>query len=246
MSRVYTFGPTFRAEESHSPRHLAEFWMIEPEFTFASLDDLISLSEDLVKRVIADVQRENSLELDHLNDNYDKDLKARLKKTLDSKFVVMSYHEAVKALSKANDKFSVPIHDGMDLQREHEKYLCEVLLENVPVFVVRWPKAMKPFYMKTASDGQTVENLDLLLPNVGELVGGSVREERLDVLEANMKAKGMNRNAELDWYLELRRFGTVPHGGFGLGFERFVQFLTGMKNIKDTILVPRATGSCKF
>jgi len=228
---------------------LAEFWMVEPEIAFADLNTIKILSEELIKYVTSEVLDKCQDEMQHFVSTLDDKLMERMKETVQFKFKEIDYKNAIDILQKAaeNDKqlFKFPISYGMDLQREHEIYLCEVYSKG-PIFVTKWPKDIKPFYMRLNDDNQTVAALDLLVPHVGEIIGGSEREERLEQLKKNMEMKKLNLEGELEWYLDLRRYGTVPHAGFGLGFERLVQYLTGMKNIKDTIPIPRYIGYCKF
>lgn len=246
MSKVYTFGPTFRAEDSHTSRHLAEFTMLEPEFAWANLNDCMNLSENMIKSTIQSLLNSNMDEIQFFNDRIDKTLLNRLKNTVDKKFDVITYTEAVDILQKNKIKKGKScvyedIQFGMDLGREHEKYLTEELFNN-PVYVINWPKSIKPFYMRQNDDGVTVAAMDLLVPEVGEIIGGSAREERPDLLEEAMKNARLlegESSKQYQWYLQLRQFGTVPHGGFGLGYERFIQYITGIKNIRDVIPCPR-------
>ena len=241
---VYTFGPTFRAEESYTPRHAAEFWMIEPEIAFADLAVDMDLQEEMVKYIIAAVLEECPEEMAFLNSFVDKGLIQRLEFVRDSEFVRCSYTDAIDILQKSGEKFEYPISWGSDLQTEHERYLTEKHFGK-PVFVTDWPKEIKAFYMRMNDDGKTVAAADLLVPGVGELCGGSQREERLDVLERRIQELGM-KNEDYWWYLELRKYGTVPHAGFGMGFERMVMYLTGIENIRDAIPFPRTTRNCEF
>ena len=241
---VYTFGPTFRAEESYTPRHAAEFWMIEPEIAFATLKEDMDLQEEMVKYIITAVLDECPEEMAFLNSFVDKGLIDRLKFVRDSEFVRCSYTEAIDILQKSGEKFEYPIAWGSDLQTEHERYLTEKHFGK-PVFVTDWPKEIKAFYMRLNEDGKTVAAADLLVPAVGELCGGSQREERYDVLKARIEELGMNPE-DYWWYLELRKYGTTPHAGFGMGFERMVMYLTGIANIRDVLPLPRTTGSAEF
>ena len=241
---VYTFGPTFRAEESYTPRHAAEFWMIEPEIAFATLKEDMDLQEEMVKYIITAVLDECPEEMAFLNSFVDKGLIDRLKFVRDSEFVRCSYTEAIDILQKSGEKFEYPIVWGSDLQTEHERYLTEKHFGK-PVFVTDWPKEIKAFYMRLNEDGKTVAAADLLVPAVGELCGGSQREERYDVLKARIEELGMNPE-DYWWYLELRKYGTTPHAGFGMGFERMVMYLTGIANIRDVLPFPRTTGSAEF
>ena len=241
---VYTFGPTFRAEKSYTPRHAAEFWMIEPEIAFADLEDDMELAEDMLKYVIADVLAKAPEEMEFLNSFVDKGLIERLQHVVNSKFARVSYTDAIDILLKADRKFEYPVHWGMDIQTEHERYLAEEHF-GCPVCVYNYPKDIKAFYMRQNEDGKTVAAVDVLVPGIGELIGGSQREERLDVLEARIKELGLDMDSYW-WYLELRKFGTTPHAGFGLGFERLIMYLTGVSNIRDVLPFPRTTGSAEF
>ncbi|MBP3892356.1 MAG: asparagine--tRNA ligase [Solobacterium sp.] len=242
---VYTFGPTFRAENSNTTTHAAEFWMIEPEMAFADLDDDMNLIEDMVKFCIAYVQEECPEEMKFFNEMIDQTLLERLEHVKNSDFRRMPYTEAIELLKKADVKFeNNKIEWGMDLNTEHERYLTEQVVKG-PVFLIDYPKEIKAFYMRQNDDGKTVAACDLLVPGVGELVGGSQREERLDVLEAKMKDLGMNLE-NYSWYLDLRRFGGCKHAGFGLGFERFVMYLTGMQNIRDVVPFARTPKNLEF
>lgn len=244
FKNIYTFGPTFRAENSNTPRHAAEFWMIEPEIAFADLFDDMFLAEDLLKYVIRGVMEQLPEEMDFLNDFIDKELKARLNLMLNKAFARCSYTEAIEILKSSGQKFEYPVDWGMDLQTEHERYLTEKHFQ-CPVFVYDYPKEIKAFYMRQNDDGKTVAATDLLVPGVGELIGGSQREERLDVLEARIQELGMKLE-DYSWYLDTRRFGTCKHAGFGIGFERLIMYLTGVGNIRDVIPFPRTTGSANF
>ncbi|MBR6185265.1 MAG: asparagine--tRNA ligase [Clostridia bacterium] len=243
---VYTFGPTFRAEKSYTPRHAAEFWMIEPEIAFADLEDDMELAEDMLKYVIADVMAKAPEEMEFLNNFVDKDHKLieRLTNVVSSKFARCSYTDAIEILQKADKQFEYPVHWGMDIQTEHERYLAEEHFGS-PVCVYNYPKEIKAFYMRQNEDGKTVAAVDILVPGIGELIGGSQREERLDVLEARIKELGLDMDSYW-WYLELRKFGTTPHAGFGLGFERLIMYLTSVANIRDVLPFPRTTGSADF
>ncbi len=241
---VYTFGPTFRAEKSYTPRHAAEFWMIEPEIAFADLNDDMLLAEDMLKYVIADVLAKAPEEMAFLNSFVDKGLIDRLQRVVDSRFARVSYTDAIDILLKADKKFEYPVHWGMDIQTEHERYLAEEHFGS-PVCVYNYPKDIKAFYMRQNDDGKTVAAVDILVPGIGELIGGSQREERLDVLEARIKELGLDMDSYW-WYLELRKYGTTPHAGFGLGFERLIMYLTGVSNIRDVLPFPRTTGSAEF
>jgi asparaginyl-tRNA synthetase len=238
--RVYTFGPTFRAENSNTSRHLAEFWMLEPEMAFCDLAGDMALAEELLKDLLATVL-ENCAEDLHLFDRFvSKGLVQRLEQVHSQPFARMSYTQALEALEQSGKTFTFPVYWGVDLQSEHERFLCEELLA-CPVIVTDYPKGIKPFYMRCNDDGQTVAAMDILVPGLGELVGGSQREERLEPLQQRMQAAGLNLE-EYSWYLDLRRYGSVPHAGFGLGFERLIQFVTGMSNIREVIPFPRTPG----
>ena len=245
---VYTFGPTFRAEKSNTVRHAAEFWMVEPEIAFADLDDDMALIEDMVKYCITTVLEECPAEMEFFNKMIDTSLLERLNHVVNSKFEVMTYTQAIETLSKAIEngvKFeNKNIEWGMDLNSEHEKYLCEQVVKG-PLFLINYPKEIKSFYMKLNEDNKTVAACDLLVPHIGELVGGSQREENYDKLVKRMEELGMAQES-LQWYLDLRRFGGVSSAGFGLGFERMVMYVTGMANIRDVISFPRTVNNCNF
>ena len=241
---VYTFGPTFRAEKSNTPRHAAEFWMIEPEIAFADLNDDMALAEAMVRYVIADVMERCPEELEFLNNFVDKGLIDRLTHVRDSDFARVSYTEAIEILKNSGEHFEYGAYWGMDMQTEHERYLAEMHFGR-PVCVYNYPKEIKAFYMKQNDDGKTVAAVDVLVPGIGELIGGSQREDRLDVLEARMDELGLDRESYW-WYLELRKYGSTPHAGFGLGFERLIMYLTGVSNIRDVLPFPRTTGSADF
>ena len=241
---VYTFGPTFRAEKSNTPRHAAEFWMIEPEIAFADLEDDMRLAEDMVKYVITYVMEHAKEEMAFFNQFVDKGIMERLNHVATSDFGRVTYTEAIKILESCGKKFEYPVFWGCDLQTEHERYLTEEHFKK-PVFVIDYPKEIKAFYMRMNKDQKTVAAMDLLVPGIGELIGGSQREERLDVLVERMKELGL-KEEDYWWYLDLRRFGGTRHAGFGLGFERLVMYLTGMTNIRDVIPYPRTTGSAEF
>lgn len=234
---VYTFGPTFRAENSNTPRHASEFWMIEPEIAFADLDDVMNLIEDMIKYCIQYVLDNAPAEMEFFNERIDTELLQKLKDLLASEFVRMSYTDAIKHLQEAKVDFEFPVTWGSDLQSEHERYLSEQIV-NGPVFIIDYPEEIKAFYMRLNEDGKTVAACDLLVPYVGELVGGSQREERLDYLIDRMEKMNVDQE-ELQWYLDLRRYGGTKHAGFGLGFERFLMYLTSMSNIRDVIPFPR-------
>lgn len=244
MGRVYTFGPTFRSENSNTPRHAAEFWMIEPEIAFADLADNMVLAEDMVRTVITRVMEEAPDEFNFLNQFVDKELIARLNHVKDSQFERCTYTRAIEILEASGAKFEYPVKWGMDLQTEHERYLTEKHFKR-PVFVTDYPRDIKAFYMRANEDGKTVAAVDLLVPGVGEMLGGSQREERYDKLLARIQEMGL-KEEEYTWYLDLRRFGTAKHSGFGLGFERFVMYLTGIANIRDVLPFPRTVGHAEF
>lgn len=244
LSRVYTFGPTFRAENSNTSRHLAEFWMIEPEIAFADLNDNAKLAEGLLKYVFDDVLTHCADDAKFFDERIEKGLVDRLKHVIASPFRMLPYTEAVDILQKSGKDFEYPVEWGTDLQSEHERYLTEEKFKQ-PVVVVDYPKDIKAFYMRMNDDGKTVAAMDVLVPGVGELIGGSQREERLDVLDARIDEMGLPKD-EYGWYRDLRRYGTVPHAGFGLGFERLVMYCTGLQNIRDAIPFPRATGQATF
>ncbi|MDW7773445.1 MAG: asparagine--tRNA ligase [Desulfobulbaceae bacterium] len=241
LGRVYTFGPTFRAENSNTSRHLAEFWMLEPEMSFCDLQCDMDVAEELIRELVLAVLEQCSPELDLFNSFIDKGLGLRLEKTVHDSFVRVPYSDAIDMLLKAGKTFEYPVRWGMDMQSEHERFLCEEVIGR-PVIVYDYPENIKPFYMRLNDDGRTVAAMDILMPGIGELVGGSQREERYDYLVKRMDDAGLSRE-EYSWYLDLRRFGTVPHAGFGLGFDRLIQFVTGMHNIRDVIPFPRTPGS---
>ncbi|NOQ47386.1 MAG: asparagine--tRNA ligase [Desulfobulbaceae bacterium] len=238
--RVYTFGPTFRAENSNTSRHLAEFWMLEPEMAFCDLTCNMELAEELVRDLVGRVLEECSADIDLFHRFVARELLQRLEAVRDTPFARMTYTEAVDALNSSSLKFEYPVSWGVDLQAEHERFLCEEIAKR-PVIVTNYPKTIKPFYMRLDDGGETVAAMDILLPGIGELVGGSQREERFDVLDLRMDEAGLDKEM-YSWYLDLRRYGSVPHSGFGLGFERLVQFVTGMQNIRDVIPFPRTPG----
>jgi asparaginyl-tRNA synthetase len=241
---VYTFGPTFRAEDSNTARHAAEFWMIEPEMAFADLNDYMDTAEELVKYIIKYVLENIPEEMQFFNSFIDKGLFDRLDNVVNSKFGRITYTEAVDVLRKSGQKFEYPVEWGIDLQTEHERFLTEKVYGK-PIFVTDYPKDIKAFYMRANGDGKTVAAADLLVPGVGEIVGGSQREERYEVLENRIKELGLNKE-DYWWYLELRKYGETKHSGFGLGFERILMYITGMSNIRDVIPFPRTTGSAEF
>jgi asparaginyl-tRNA synthetase len=244
MSRVYTFGPTFRAENSNTTRHLSEFWMIEPELAFADLNDDADLAEAYLKYIFKAVLDERADDMAFFAKHVDKEAVTRLENFLANSFERMTYTEAIASLDKAGKKFEYPVTWGMDMQSEHERYLCEDLCKR-PVVVMDYPKDIKAFYMRMNDDGKTVAAMDVLAPGIGEIIGGSQREERLDMLDARLAEMGLDKDIYW-WYRDLRKYGTVPHAGFGLGFERAVNYVTGMKNIRDVIPFPRAPKSAEF
>ena len=244
MSDVYTFGPTFRAENSNTSRHLAEFWMVEPEVAFCDLDGLAELSEDFLKHIFNDVLANCAEDLEFFSKWYDKDVVTTLQGIVDSNFERITYSEAVDLLKASGEKFEFPVDWGLDLQSEHERYLTERKFGR-PVIVTGYPKEIKAFYMRQNDDSKTVAAMDVLVPRIGEIIGGSQREERQDLLLARLKESGLPEQ-EYWWYLDLRRYGTAPHSGFGLGFERTVQFVTGVPNIRDVIPFPRTPNNAEF
>jgi asparaginyl-tRNA synthetase len=244
LGNVYTFGPTFRAENSNTTRHLSEFWMIEPEMAFADLEDDMKLAEDFFRFLCREVLSKGGKELAFLESQYKKISVDDLGRLADTTFARMSYTDAIKELKIAKEKFEFPVEWGTDLQSEHERYLTDKVIKG-PVIVTNYPKKIKAFYMRMNDDGETVAAMDVLVPKVGEIIGGSQREERLDVLEGRMKQTRIPTE-NLQWYLDLRRFGSAPHAGFGLGFERLVQYITGMTNIRDVIPCPRAPKEIRF
>jgi asparaginyl-tRNA synthetase len=244
LGRVYTFGPTFRAENSNTPRHLAEFWMIEPEVAFCDLQQDSELAEDFLKYVIAYVLENCQEDMEFFNRWIEKGILDSLEKLINSNFERITYSEAVSALEKAEKDFEFPVSWGMDLQTEHERYLTEEFIKR-PVFVMNYPKEIKPFYMRLNDDLKTLAAMDLLVPRLGEIIGGSQREEREEVLRQRIQECGLDEQAYW-WYLDLRRFGSVPHAGFGLGFERLLMYITGISNIRDSIPFPRTPGNASF
>ena len=244
FGKVYTFGPTFRAERSNTQRHAAEFWMIEPEVAFADLNDDMELAQDMIRSVIRSVMERCPDDLAFCGQFIDKGLIDRLNHVANSDFARVTYTDAVEILKKENSRFEYPVEWGSDLQTEHERFLTEQVFKK-PLFVTDYPKQIKAFYMRLNDDGKTVAAVDLLVPGIGEIIGGSQREERLDVLERRMRETGMNEDA-YRWYLDLRRYGGAKHAGYGLGFERLVMYLTGISNIRDVIPFPRTTGSAEF
>jgi asparaginyl-tRNA synthetase len=244
LGKVYTFGPTFRAENSNTTRHLAEFWMVEPEMAFFDLRDNMDLAERFLKRIFRDVLERCSEEMQFFNQRIDPTAIETLQKIVQSPFVQISYTEAVEILKQSGQQFEFPVAWGHDLQAEHERFLTEKHFQQ-PVILFDYPRTIKPFYMRVNDDGRTVRAMDVLVPKVGEIIGGSQREERLDVLRQRMQEQGLDEE-NYWWYLDLRRYGTVPHSGFGLGLERTIQFITGMGNIRDVIPYPRTPGSADF
>ncbi len=241
---IYTFGPTFRSENSNTARHASEFWMIEPEIAFADLDDNMELAEDMLKYIINYVMENAPEEMEFFNKFIDKGLLERLNNVVNSDFARITYTEAIELLEKSGQKFEYPVEWGCDLQTEHERYITEKVFKK-PAFVTDYPKEIKAFYMRLNEDGKTVAAMDLLVPGVGEIIGGSQREERLEILEEKMDAMGLDKK-EYWWYLELRKYGGARHSGFGLGFERAIMYLTGMANIRDVISFPRTPKSAEF
>lgn len=241
---VYTFGPTFRSENSNTVKHASEFWMIEPEICFADLKDNMDLAEDMIKYIIKYVLENCPEEMNFFNSFIDKGLFDKLNNVINSDFVRISYTDAIKELEKNNDNFDFPVHWGSDLQTEHERYLCENIFKK-PVFVTDYPTEIKAFYMKQNPDGKTVAAADLLVPGIGEIIGGSQREDNLEVLQDKIKKLGM-KEKDYWWYLDLRKYGSVRHAGFGLGFERMMMYLTGMQNIRDVIPFSRTPKNCEF
>lgn len=241
---IYTFGPTFRAENSNTTRHAAEFWMIEPEMAFADLEDNMNVAEDMLKYVIGYVLKEAPEEMNFFNTFVDKGLLDRLNHVVNSEFVRITYTEAVELLQKNNQSFEYPVSWGADLQTEHERYLTEEIFKK-PVFVTNYPKEIKSFYMKQNPDGRTVAAVDCLVPGIGEIIGGSQREDDYEKLLARMNELGLNR-ADYEFYLDLRKYGSTRHSGFGLGFERCIMYLTGMSNIRDVIPFPRTVNNCEL
>ena len=244
FGNVYTFGPTFRAEKSYTQRHAAEFWMIEPEIAFADLADDMDLAEDMIKYIIKYVLKNCQDELKFFNQFFDKDLIQRLEFVSSSDFERVSYTKAIEILEKNNDNFEYKVKWGSDLQTEHEKYLTEKVYKK-PIFVTDYPKEIKSFYMRQNDDGKTVAAMDMLVPGIGEIIGGSQREERIDLLLERMKDLNLDQN-DYWWYLDLRRYGSTKHSGYGLGFERLIMYLTGIQNIRDVLPFPRTTGVAEF
>ncbi len=243
MGKIYTFGPSFRAENSNTPKHLAEFWHVEPEIAFAELPDVIEIAEEMLKYVIGNVLEKCPKEMEFFDQHFEEGLIERLKDLISHDFATVTYTEAIKLLKESGENFVYPVEWGVDLQTEHERYISEKVFKRA-VFVTDYPKEIKSFYMKQNPDGKTVAAVDLLVPGVGEIIGGSEREADYDKLVAAMNERHMNLDLYND-YLDLRRFGSVPHGGFGLGFERLVMYVTGVQNIRDVILFPRTVGNIR-
>jgi asparaginyl-tRNA synthetase len=244
LSKVYTFGPTFRAENSNTSRHLAEFWMIEPEIAFADLCDDATLAERLLKYVLKAVLDERPDDMAFFEERIEKGVIAKLQGIVDKPFVRMDYTEAIAILERSKEKFEFPVKWGMDLQSEHERFVAEKHVGG-PVILMNYPKEIKAFYMRLNDDGKTVAAMDVLAPGIGEIIGGSQREERLEVLDRRITDSGLDLNA-YSWYRDLRRYGTVPHAGFGLGFERTVAYVTGLSNVRDVIPFPRTPGNARY
>lgn len=243
LGKIYTFGPSFRAENSNTPKHLAEFWHVEPEVAFAELPDIIEMAEDMLKTVIRELLDTCKDEMQFFDDHFEKGIIGRLEELISHDFGVVSYTEAIKLLQESGEDFVYPVSWGCDLQTEHERYIAEKVFKKA-VFVTDYPKEIKSFYMKQNPDGKTVAAVDLLVPGVGEIIGGSEREADYEKLIAAMNDRGMNLDLYSD-YLDLRKFGSVPHGGFGLGFERLIMYVTGVSNIRDVTLYPRAVGNIR-
>jgi asparaginyl-tRNA synthetase len=244
MSKVYTFGPTFRAENSNTSRHLAEFWMVEPELAFADLSDMCALSQEMLRYLCKTVLDERADDMSFFNQFVSPGCIGRLEHIVNSDFEVMSYSDAIVALEKADKKFDYPVSWGLDLQSEHERYLAEELCQK-PVIITDYPKDIKSFYMRLNDDGRTVAAMDVLAPGIGEIIGGAAREERMEMLDARMDECNLDK-ARYQWYRDLRRYGTVPHAGFGLGFERLISYVTGIGNVRDVIPFPRTPGHADY
>lgn len=244
MSKVYTFGPTFRAENSHTSRHLAEFWMVEPELAFADLKDICSLSQEMLQYLCKDILESRADDMEFFNKFVEPGCIERLEHIVKSDFEVMSYSDAITALEKSKKTFEYPVQWGLDMQSEHERYLAEELCKK-PVIITDYPKEIKGFYMRLNDDNKTVAAMDVLAPGIGEIIGGSQREERLDVLDMRMDECGLDKEF-YSWYRDLRRYGTVPHSGFGLGLERLVSYVTGVSNVRDVIPFPRTPGHSQY
>ncbi len=244
LSKVYTFGPTFRAENSHTSRHLAEFWMVEPELAFADLDDICTLSQDLLRYLCKEVLSKHPDDMAFFNEHIEPGCIQRLENIVQSDFAIMTYTDAIKALQDAPVAFNYPISWGLDLQSEHERYLAETLFQK-PVIIRDYPKDIKSFYMRVNDDQKTVAAMDVLVPGIGEIIGGSQREDRLSVLDSRLEAAGLSKE-NYQWYRDLRRYGSVPHAGFGLGLERLVSYITGVNNVRDVIPFPRTPGHAAY
>jgi len=244
LSEIYTFGPTFRAENSNTSRHLSEFWMVEPEMAFYDLEDDMNLAENFLRYLFKDILEQCPEDLEFFNKQFDKTILERHQGVVDYKFERISYSDAIKLLQKSNKNFTYPVKWGSNLQSEHERYISEDVFKK-PVIIYDYPDKIKPFYMKCNNDGKTVRAMDVILPKLGEIIGGSQREDDYNVLIKRMEAKNLNPD-DYHWYLDLRRFGSAPHAGFGLGFERLVQFVTGMENIRDVIPFPRTPKNARF
>ena len=242
LGKIYTFGPSFRAENSNTQRHVAEFWHVEPEIAFCELPDLLEIAEDMIKYIVKDYMEKCPDELDFFEQRFEKGLKEKLLSVVNNDFEVVDYTDAIELLKKADVKFEFPVEWGCDLQSEHERYITEQVYKK-PVFLINYPKGIKSFYMKQNADGKTVAATDLLVPGVGEIIGGSEREADYDKLLAAMKEKGMSTEG-YDFYLDLRKYGSARHAGFGLGFERCIMYLTGVSNIRDVLPFPRTVGTC--
>ncbi len=244
MSKIYTFGPTFRAENSNTSRHLAEFWMVEPEVAFADLEDIASLAEDMLKYVFKAVLDERRDDMEFFAQRIEKEAISRLEEFVEKDFAQVDYTDAVTILENCGKKFEFPVEWGVDLQSEHERYLAEEHFK-APVVIKNYPRDIKAFYMRQNEDGKTVAAMDVVAPGIGEIIGGSQREERLDVLDARLEEMGLHKE-DYSWYRDLRKYGTVPHSGFGLGFERLVAYVTGMGNVRDVIAFPRTKGNANY
>ena len=244
MSKIYTFGPTFRAENSNTSRHLAEFWMVEPELAFADLEDIAKLAEQMLKYVFKAVLEERRDDMEFFAQRVEKTAITRLEEFVEKDFAQVDYTEAVEILKACGKKFEYAVEWGVDLQSEHERYLAEEHFK-APVVIKNYPRDIKAFYMRQNEDGKTVAAMDIVAPGIGEIIGGSQREERLDILDARLDEMGLNKD-DYSWYRDLRKYGTVPHSGFGLGFERLVAYVTGMGNVRDVIAFPRTKGSATY
>ena len=244
MSKVYTFGPTFRAENSNTSRHLAEFWMIEPEIAFAKLADICNMSQDFIRYLCKAVLEERQDDMQFFDKYVSPGVMQRIESMASTDFEVMTYTKAIDLLEKSNKKFAYPVEWGLDLQSEHERYICEEVCKK-PVIITDYPAAIKGFYMRLNDDNKTVAAMDVLAPGIGEIIGGSQREERQDYLTKKMDEENLDKDT-YGWYLDLRRYGTVPHAGFGLGLERFISYVTGVSNVRDVIPFPRTPGNAKY